>query len=278
MARSGARRTWSSNFVLSSSVRCDGGQGPIAARAAALASSVREELCLVRGAQGPSLSFGFLVYMRTARYLGLVITAVFWTNRVPAQTGTSKVPPRTRQATPWEFNLSVAGYLVPQGQSYVSPTFTVDHSVLHLEARYNYEAQQTASLWVGYNWNVGKKLVLEATPMIGAVFGNLDGIAPGLELTVTYHKFQLYSANEYVYDTTQRARDFFYTWTQLTYSPKKWFEAGYVVQRTRAYNTPLDIQRGFLVELKRKRASFTTQVFNLVQTDATVVLTTGYDF
>lgn len=216
--------------------------------------------------------------MRTEQYLGLVIAAIFCASRLPAQTATSKPPTRTLQATPWKFNLSVDGYLVPQGQSYVSPIFTVDHSVLHLEARYNYEAQQTASLWVGYNWNVGTTLALEATPMIGGVFGKLDGIAPGLELTVTYHKFQLYSANEYVYDTTQKAGDFFYTWTQLTYSPKKWFTAGYVVQRTRAYNTPLDIQRGFLVGLTRKKASFTTQVFNLGQTDPTVVLTAGYGF
>lgn len=79
--------------------------------------------------------------------------------------------------------MSVSGYLVPHGQSYASPTFAADHGALHLEARYNYEALRTGSLWAGYNLSVGGKLVLDATPMIGGVFGNVNGVAPGLEFT-----------------------------------------------------------------------------------------------
>jgi hypothetical protein len=39
---------------------------------------------------------------------------------------------------------------------------------LHLEARYNYEALETGSVWAGYDFNAGKKLVLDLTPMVGA--------------------------------------------------------------------------------------------------------------
>jgi hypothetical protein len=198
---------------------------------------------------------------------------------VAAQTDASNAPASTAApANPWDFNVSVSGYLVPHGQSYVSPTFTGDHDTLHLEARYNYEAQRTGSLWAGYNLSVGKKLVLEATPMIGGVFGHVNGIAPGLEFTVTYKKVQLYSANEYIFDTGTKAGNFFYTWTQLTYSPREWFTFGYVVQRTRAYTTPLDVQRGPLVGFTYKKVNFTTQIFNPGETDPTVVLSLGYSF
>ena len=182
------------------------------------------------------------------------------------------------RANPWEFNLSVDGYVVPQGQSYASPIFTGDNGRLHLEGRYNDEAQQTASLWVGYNLGLGKKIMLEATPMIGGVFGNVDGVAPGLELTVTYKNVEFYSSDEYVFDTTTKAGNFFYTWTQLTYSPVDWFITGYVVQRTRAYRTPLGVQRGFLVGFAHRRVSFTTQVFDVGQADPTVVFSLGYAF
>lgn len=168
--------------------------------------------------------------------------------------------------------------MVPRGQSYVSPTFTADHGTLHLEARYNYEAQRTGSLWAGYNLSVGKKVVLEFTPMIGGVFGKVDGVAPGLEFTGTYKKLQLFSANEYIFAASGKADDFFYTWTQITYTPLKWFTLGYVMQRTRAYTTPLDIQRGFLVEFARKKMTFTTQIFDVGQADPTVDLTLGYSF
>jgi len=214
-----------------------------------------------------------------ARYIGTLVVAVLFGGQLLAQTDASKPAASAAEpANPWAFNLSVSGYDVPNGQSYVSPTFTADHSTLHLEARYNYEAQQTGSLWAGYNLSKGKTLVVEATPMIGGVFGILNGIAPGLELTVTYKKLQLFSANEYIFDTNTKSGNFFYTWTQLTYSPVHWFAAGYVVQRTRTYHTSLDIQRGLLVQFTRKKIAFTTQAFNIGETDPVLVFALGYSF
>jgi hypothetical protein len=220
---------------------------------------------------------------RLAHVIGMSLLAAICAGQIPAQT-TAGTSPATASssapapANPWAFNLSVSGYIVPRGQSYVSPTFTGDHDTLHVEARYNYEAQRTASLWAGYDLSVGKKLVLDATPMIGGVFGNVNGIAPGLEATITYKKLQFYSANEYIFDTDTKSGNFFYTWTQLTYSPVKWFTAGYVMQRTRAYQTQLDIQRGLLIGFTVKKLTFTTQIFNIGETDPTTVLSLGYSF
>jgi hypothetical protein len=178
----------------------------------------------------------------------------------------------------WDFNASLSGYLIEDGQSYVSPTFSGDRGALHLEARYNYEAQQTGSLWAGYNLKAGKELVLEATPMIGGVFGRVDGVAPGLEFTLTYKKLQLYSANEYILSTNSKADNFFYTWTQATYSPTAWFSIGYVTQRTRAYRSPLAIQRGPLLGFSHKKWNFTTAVFNIGETDPIVDFSLGFSF
>src|SRR5258707_1426517 len=49
-----------------------------------------------------------------------------------------------------DFSLATLGYLVPNDISYGSPTLTADHRWLHLEGQYNYENQQTGSLWAGY--------------------------------------------------------------------------------------------------------------------------------
>ena len=181
-------------------------------------------------------------------------------------------------AKQWSFSLSALGYLVPQDQSYGSPTFTADHQWLHLEARYNYEGQETGSLWAGYNLSVGDRLVFEATPMLGAVFGNITGIAPGCELALSYKKVELSTESEYVYDPSDSKNSFFYTWNELVYSPTEWFHAGLVAQRTRAYHTPLDIQRGFSVGFSHKNLDFTTYVFNAGWTDPTVVLALGFTF
>jgi hypothetical protein len=95
--------------------------------------------------------------------------------QVVAQT-TSSAPADSdaAAASQWSFSLVTSGYLVPHDQSYASPTFTADYRWLHLKARYNYEYQKAGSVWAGYNFSVGDKLVLEVTPMLGAVFGWTD--------------------------------------------------------------------------------------------------------
>jgi hypothetical protein len=86
----------------------------------------------------------------------------------------------------WECSLSTSTYLVQNGRDYANPNLVVDRGWLHLEARYNYESIKTGSLWLGYNFSVGKKLAFEVTPMFGGVFGDITGIAPGYTISISY--------------------------------------------------------------------------------------------
>src|SRR5260370_41020400 len=101
---------------------------------------------------------------RLAHMIGISLLAAICAGQIPAQT-TAGTSPATASssapapANPWDFNLSVTGYIVPRGQSYVSPTFTGDHDTLHVDARYNYEAQRTAALWACCDLSVGKKML-----------------------------------------------------------------------------------------------------------------------
>lgn len=199
--------------------------------------------------------------------------------RALAQTANEPAPGAgNTDAKPWSFSLATSGYIIPNDQSYASPTFAADHRWLHLEARYNYESQRTGSLWAGYNFSAGDKLVLDVTPMVGAVFGNMTGIAPGCEFSLSYKKVELSSQIEYVFDTSHSDNSFLYSWNELVYSPVDWFHAGLVSQRTRAYHTDLDVQRGFSVGVAHKRVDFTTYVFNAGWTDPTVVLGLTFKF
>ena len=197
-----------------------------------------------------------------------------------AEETTTNEAPASSNATlnPWAFSFSTSGYIVPDDQSYVSPDFTADRGWLHLEARYNDEALETGSLWAGYNFTTGKKLVLDATPMVGGVFGNLNGVAPGYLITLTYKRVQLYSQGEYVFDTQSRGNSFFYCWNQITYPLLNWLEVGLVTQRTRVYHTSLDVQRGVLVGFSYKKVHLTTNVFNFGWTTPTEVLSLGIHF
>jgi hypothetical protein len=217
--------------------------------------------------------------MTTAQLLMKLATAMFLAGQVWGQARATEPTTSPGAATDqWSYALNISGYVVPHDRSYVSPTFNTDHGRLHLEARYNYEDLETGSLWLGYNFRLGQRVVFEATPKIGGVFGNTAGVAPGYRVSLTWKRLDLSTEGEYVFDIKRSSGSFFYSWMELGYSPAEWFRTGLVAQRTKAYHTDLDIQRGLLFGFSHKRVTFTTYIFNAGFTDPTVVLSCGLSF
>ena len=218
--------------------------------------------------------------MRALKYLHHTILLGLLACPLRAQDAGSSASaaPGDADAKRWSFYAAAAGYVIPHSRSYVSPTLTADRGWLHLEARYNYESLETGSLWGGYNFTLSEKVELKLTPMLGGVFGKKTAMAPGYLGTFNYKGIALFSQGEFVFDTHERAGSFFYTWSELSYAPAGWFRAGIVAQRTKAYQTELGIQRGFLAGLSHKKLDFTTYVFNLGWTDPTIVIALGVRF
>ena len=124
----------------------------------------------------------------------------------------------------------------------------------------------------------GEKLRLDATLLAGGIFGDTRGVAPGYEMTVTYGRFELYSEGEYVFDVDDSAKNFFYNWAQLGYAATDWLTAGLASQRTRAYHTGLDVQRGFFVGFTYKKVKLNVFVFNAGWETPTVVGSIAFAF
>jgi hypothetical protein len=227
--------------------------------------------------------------MKQMRFPALVLIAVLFAGEnalaqgptiAPESTATNMTPEVSKEAEEktWSVSASASTYIVPNDQEYVQPTFTADRGWLHLETRYNYENLETGSVWAGYNLSGGEKLEWELTPMLGGVFGNTTGIAPGYDGSLSWWTLELYSEGEYVFDTGNSAGSFFYSWSELSVSPVDWFRFGLVGQRTRAYQTDVDIQRGLLAGFSYKELDFTTYVFNLDRDRSTWVFSVGVSF
>jgi hypothetical protein len=178
----------------------------------------------------------------------------------------------------WEASASAMAYFVPGEEAFVSPVLRADRGALHLEARYNYEDRGTASAWVGWNLSVGEAVTLDATPMLGGVFGDTSGIAPGFEVALGWGRFELYSEGEYLFESSGEEESFFYSWSEATFSPLEGLRVGLMGQRTRAYETSLDLQRGLLVGYSGERLDFTAYVLNLGWDDPTVIMSLGVSF
>jgi len=167
---------------------------------------------------------------------------------------------------------------VPNSADYAQPTVAFDRKWLHLEARYNYENLETGSAWVGYNFSGGEKLEWEFTPMIGGVLGKTDGVAPGYKGSLSWWKLEIYSEGEYLFDASDSSDSFFYNWSELTISPLDWFRVGMVTQRTRAYKTDRDIQRGILLGFTYKQIDLAGYVFNPDESKPTFVISASLTF
>ena len=217
--------------------------------------------------------------MTATQSLAILTVAILLAGPLLGQT-TGNTPASSTESSPrpWSLFLNVSGYIVPHDRSYASPTFAADRGRVHFGARYNYEDAETGSLWVGYNFSAGDKVALEVTPMIGGVFGNTTGVAPGYQASLVWRRVELSTEGEYVFDTKDSTGNFFYSWMELSYSPLEWCRVGLAAQRTKAYHTDLDIQRGLLIGFSHKRVDFTTYIFNAGWTDPTVVLSLGFRF
>src|SRR5262245_58332159 len=183
-----------------------------------------------------------------------------------------------RNETKWEFSLSTFTYLAQHQRDYVNPIFTADRDWLHLEARYNYEELKTGSVWFGYNFDAGEKLKLEVTPMVGGVFGDITGIAPGYTITLGYKSIEWSMKGEYFFDARRRSNDFFYNWAEVSASPANWFRIGIVIERTQASAFSSDIQLGPLIGFKYKGVDLTTYWLGPGSDEATFVFAVTFNF
>lgn len=177
----------------------------------------------------------------------------------------------------WDQNLQGYFYFM-QDDFFFLPIYQADTGHLHLEARYNYEDMQTFSAWIGYNFNGGNKFSFEITPMIGGVIGHTSGMATGVECTLNYAGFEFYTESEYVFDLEEHEDDFYYNWTDFTYSPLDWLWFGLSTQRTKLYQTDLEIQRGLLLGGGYRWFGLTGYLYNLGWDDPYFILAISVTF
>jgi hypothetical protein len=219
-------------------------------------------------------------WARCALFLALAITPCVVAGATDApQPAPPETPPGPDSGNrSWSVDGEAYFYFLDGGGDFVMPIVAADRGSLHLEGRYQYEDFDTASLWVGWNFATGSRLHLELVPMVGVVFGNTDGAAPGLEATLSWKTFELYSENEYVFDAEGAEGDFFYSWSQLSWQALSWLTVGLSTQRTRMYDSELAIDRGLFATVAAGAVEISLFGFDLDGEDPFAILSVGLSF
>jgi hypothetical protein len=95
---------------------------------------------------------------------------------------------------------------------------------------------------------------------------------------LNWWRLNLYTESEYLFDFSDKENNFYYAWAELTISPADWMWLGITVQRTKLYETDLDVQRGITVGFNEKFLSVSAYVFNLGWDDPFGVVSIEVEF
>jgi hypothetical protein len=178
----------------------------------------------------------------------------------------------------WTFSAWAEMFIIPHEEDIFNPTFYARHNTLHLEARYNYEDKNTASLWTGYRFKFGKGVSFVLVPMAGILFGNTNGVATGLEMEITYKKLDFYSESEHVFDFSAKENNFFYMYSELAIRPINALRTGIMTQRTRLFESDRELQRGIFGEYYFGRFRAGAFYFNPFASDQFWIASFSVDF
>ena len=127
----------------------------------------------------------------------------------------------------------------------------------YMEARGNYEATNSASLYVGKTFRKTALISYSIIPIAGLVAGGFNGGSVGANVALDYKKISFSSQSQYTFSIENRATNFTYSWSDLTYQLKGWVSAGASLQQTRGL-----FEKGILVRVVYKNLSIPLYVFN----------------
>jgi hypothetical protein len=179
-----------------------------------------------------------------------------------------------------ESTLTVTGFYYAMRDQ---PDFAVgvaafDRGSLHLEARYNYEARDSGSVFAGWKFAGGDTVTFAVTPIVGALFGAARGVVPGVEASVAYGPFDAYIEAEYVHDLEQHSASYYYAWSELAWKPAQWLRIGLVGQRTHEIENGRDLQRGAFAQLIVDKVTLGIYAFNPDSGSRYVIVSLGVQF
>ena len=167
------------------------------------------------------------------------------------------------------------GYVIPDAPNYLMGIASADLAWLHFEGRCNYEALRTGSAFGGVNIGWGRRLHLDLAPMVGGVFGRLDGIAPALRFTIAWWRVDLFSESEVVIPLSSGSSAFYYNWSELGFALPLGIRVGGAVQRNLVFQTSLELQRGLFAGMHLGPFNATFYEFNWGWTSPTFVFALG---
>ncbi|HUL57793.1 MAG TPA: hypothetical protein VLU43_00880 [Anaeromyxobacteraceae bacterium] len=191
-------------------------------------------------------------------------------------------PPDAKASGAWKPAAYLDAYYQSGTSGYLVPTVFLDREPWHLEARYNYEDFDTASLFVGYGFSFGgEENYLTLRPMVGGLFGNVNGVAPGLEVDARWKRLTYWLESEYVFDFKDSSSNYLYTWSELYFNVLDWLWIGGSLERLKVVKSPTEVDVGPMVGFGKPGSpgwSLSFYAYGLTRSDPQFLATLAVQF
>jgi hypothetical protein len=132
----------------------------------------------------------------------------------------------------------------------------------YAEGRYNYEAQQTLSIYAGKTFRKDSQLSFEISPMAGVVAGQFNGGSAGVNVELDYAGFSLSSQSQYTFSITDKTQNFTYSWTDISRKIFLNIYAGLSAQHTKVYKEDKAFEAGVFLGAEFKNWAVPLYIFN----------------
>jgi hypothetical protein len=130
------------------------------------------------------------------------------------------------------------------------------------EARYNYEATQSFSLYAGKTFSREDSLSYSFTPLAGIVVGKFRGGSLGMNLTVERKSWTFSSVLQYTLSVENRKDNFGFSWSELGYQATPHLYVGVALQQTCLYQAASKWEPGIQVSFAYKKWVFPVYAFS----------------
>ena len=155
-------------------------------------------------------------------------------------------------------------YYIGREKTFYMATVVTDHAAndWYIEGRYNYDAINAVSAYLGKTFEKKALISYSITPMAGLIGGRLNGGSVGANVAFDCKGLSFASQSQYTISVQNKATNFIYSLSELTYHFREFLSAGVSLQQTAIYRAGGTPEKGILIRAELKKFSFPLYIFN----------------
>jgi hypothetical protein len=146
----------------------------------------------------------------------------------------------------------------------------------YAEARYNYEAVNSISVYTGKTIERRSKLSYSLNTIAGIVMGGFKGGSIAVNADAEYKKIFFSLQSQYTFSVENRSLNYIYIWSDICYQLFPSLSAGISLQQTNGNNTEVISEKGIFVKAGSGKWNVPLYIFNPFNNNRYMVLGINY--